>query len=80
LIRQARSAYDLVLIDSAAAFPTNRMMTDPVLLSGMVDGTLIVVLTEVTPRQEVRKAHKTLEAAGAHLLGVIGNQGKMSVT
>ena len=76
LIGQARKTYDLILIDSAAVFPTNRMMMDPVMLSGLVDGTLMVILTAATPKQQVRKAHKLLETAGAHLLGVIGNQGQ----
>ncbi|MBK5962775.1 hypothetical protein CCR95_01340 [Thiocystis minor] len=74
LIEQAKNAYDLVIIDSAPIFPTNRMMMDPVMLSGSVDGVVMVVLAEVTSRQQVRKANKIMEAAGANLLGVVTNQ------
>lgn len=79
LIKQARDRYDLVVIDSAAVFPTNRMMMDPVMLSGMVDGVVMVILSAVTARQPVRGAQKIMEAAGANILGVIGNHWKQSV-
>lgn len=77
LIEQAKNAYDLVIVDSAAIFPTNRMMMDPVMLSGMVDGVAMVVLTGVTPRQKIKKAHTIMEIAGANVLGVVTNQWKM---
>ena len=78
MITQAKAAYDLVIVDSAAIFPTNRMMMDPVMLSGITDGVVIVVLTAATPRQQVRKAQKIMETAGANILGVIANQLRMS--
>lgn len=74
LIKQARDAYDLVVIDSAAVFPTNRMMMDPVMLSGVVDGVVMVIMTGATARQQVRKAQMIMETAGANILGVVGNQ------
>ena len=74
LIRQARDAYDLVVIDSAAVFPTNRIMLDPVMLAGAADGVVLVILTAATPRQQVRKAQKIMEAAGANILGAVANQ------
>ncbi|AUB82300.1 hypothetical protein THSYN_15985 [Candidatus Thiodictyon syntrophicum] len=73
LIRQARDAYDLVVIDSAAVFPTNRIMLDPVMLAGIADGVVLVILTAATPRQQVRKAQKIMEAAGANILGAVAN-------
>jgi Mrp family chromosome partitioning ATPase len=79
LIRQARETHDLVVIDSASVFPTNRMMMDPVLLSGVVDGVLMVILTAVTPRQQVRRAQTVMEAAGARILGAVANHWKLSV-
>ena len=78
LVEQAAAAYDLVIIDSAAVFPTNRMMMDPVMLSGIADGVVMLVLTAVTPKQQVRKAQKIMETAGATILGVIANQLRMS--
>jgi Mrp family chromosome partitioning ATPase len=78
LIDQAREAYELVVIDSAAVFPTNRMMIDPVMLSRIVEGVALLILAGRTSRQQVRKAQKTLEAAGANLLGVVTNQWQLS--
>jgi protein-tyrosine kinase len=78
LIAQARERYDLVVIDSAAVFPTNRMMMDPVMLSSIVDGVMMVILAAVTARQPVRGAQKVMEAAGANILGAIGNHRRSS--
>lgn len=77
LIDQAMSLYDLVVLDGASVFPTNRMMMDPVTLSGIATGVILVVLSGVTPRQTVKKAQKTMEAAGANVLGIITNHWKM---
>jgi Mrp family chromosome partitioning ATPase len=78
LIGQARKSYNLIVIDSAAVFPTNRMMIDPVMLSGIATGVVMVVLSAVTPKQHVRKAQKIMEAAGANMLGVVTNQRMIS--
>jgi protein-tyrosine kinase len=80
LIKQARDRYDLVVIDSAAVFPTNRMIMDPVMLSSIVDGVVLVILSAVTPRQPVRGAQKIMETAGANILGAIGNHWKQAAT
>lgn len=77
LIAEAKDAYDLTLIDGASVFPTNRMMMDPVMLARAADGVLTVVLSSVTPRQQVRRAHKTMETAGARLIGVVTNRWRM---
>lgn len=74
LIAGAREAYDLVIIDAASIFPTNRMMMDPVMLSSMVDGVAMVVLADVTARQQVKHAHKTIQTTGSHVLGMIVNR------
>ncbi|WP_295578549.1 CpsD/CapB family tyrosine-protein kinase [uncultured Lamprocystis sp.] len=78
LIKQANDSYDLVIIDSAAIFPTNRLMIDPVVLSGITAGVVMVVLSAATPKQQVRKAQKIMETAGANILGVVNNQWKIT--
>lgn len=78
LIEQAKKSYDLVIVDSASIFPTNRMMMDPVMLSGMVDGVVMVVQTGVTPKQQVKRAHTIMQAAGANVIGVTINQHRPS--
>lgn len=74
IMRQARSAYDLVFVDASSVFPTNRRMMDPIAISKAADGVVLVVLAGVTPRQRVRKAQMMLHTAGSKLLGVIVNQ------
>jgi protein-tyrosine kinase len=80
LIEQAKKSYDLVIVDSASIFPTNRMMMDPVMLSGMVDGVVMVVQTGVTPKQQVKRAYTIMQAAGANVIGVTINQHREPVT
>lgn len=74
LLDQAAARYHWVVVDAAPVFPTNRLMMDPVMLATLVDGVALVVASATTPRHLVKKAQKTLEGAGARLLGVIANQ------
>lgn len=74
LVDQARDDYDLVVIDSASIFPTNRMMMDPVMLAGIADGVVLIVRAGSTSRQQVRGAQKIIDAAGGRLLGVVSNR------
>ena len=74
LIEQAKSFYDLIVVDSASIFPTNSMIMDPVMLSGVADGVAMVVAIASTPRQMARKAQKTMESVEANILGIVANQ------
>lgn len=74
LISQARAQYELVILDAAALFPTNRSMMDPVLLSTLADGVVLVVRMQFTPRQQVKRAQQALLTAGARVMGIIANQ------
>jgi protein-tyrosine kinase len=80
LIEQAKKSYDLVIIDSASIFPTNRMMIDPVMLSAMVDGVVLVVQAGITPRQDVKRAYTIMQAAGANVIGVTVNRHQVPIT
>jgi Mrp family chromosome partitioning ATPase len=51
-------------------------MIDPVTMSKTADGVVLVALANVTPRQQLKRAHMFLETAGANVLGVIVNQWK----
>jgi Mrp family chromosome partitioning ATPase len=76
IIDQARSDYEIVIVDASSVFPANRYMIDPVALAKSADDTILVVLANVTARQEVKRAAMTLASAGATLTGVIVNQWK----
>lgn len=74
LISRAKNEFDLVIVDTAPAFPTNYRMIDPVEISKSSDGVVMVALTNVTPRQELKRACTAIETSGANILGVVANQ------
>ena len=76
ILKQAREAYDFILVDTAAVFPTNRRMIDPVVLGNAGDAVILVVLTGVTPRQQIKRAQMMLESSGVKLAGVVVNHWK----
>ena len=73
ILKQAREAYDVILVDTAAVFPTNRRMIDPVILGNACDAVILVVMSGVTPRQQVKRARVMLEGFSA---GVVVNNWK----
>jgi protein-tyrosine kinase len=76
ILKQARETYDFILVDTASVFPTNRRMLDPVVLGNSCDAVILVVLTCVTPRQQIKRARISLEGSGAKLAGVVVNHWK----
>lgn len=76
ILKQARETYDFILVDTASVFPANRRMIDPVVLGNASDAVILVVLTCVTPRQQVKRARVMLEDSGAKLAGVVVNHWK----
>jgi protein-tyrosine kinase len=74
IVKQAREDYDFTVIDTSSIFPTNRRMMDPVNIAKVADGVAMVVLTNETPRQLIKRARVFLETAGVNVLGVVVNQ------
>lgn len=79
IIEQAKNSYGLTIIDSGALFPTNRFMVDPVMMSSIVTGVILVVKSGSTARHQVKKAIKTMETTGAKVLGVVSNHWQLPV-
>lgn len=69
LLRALSRRFDHILIDS----PPLISVTDPVILSTMVDGTILVVQAGKSTRELVRRARRDLAGAGARVLGVVLN-------
>jgi polysaccharide biosynthesis transport protein len=69
LLRALRGQFDHILIDS----PPLVSVTDPVILSTMVDGSILVVQAGKCARELTRRARQDLASAGARLLGVVLN-------
>ena len=76
IIHQARSAYDVVIVDSSSIFPVNHRMLDPVAVSMDAEAAILVALANMTPRQKLKHARMLLETAGVHVAGVVVNQWK----
>lgn len=74
ILNEAKKVYDLVLVDTAAIYPANRNMVDPVVISAEADGVIVSVLGGVSPRQQVKRSIMALETAGANVVGTVLNQ------
>jgi len=69
LLRELWAQYDHILIDS----PPLINVTDPVILSTMVDGVILVVQAGRSTREVVRRARQELGSVGAKIFGVVLN-------
>jgi len=69
LLRNLGQQFDHILIDS----PPLISVTDPVILSTMVDGSILVVQAGKTTRELVRRARRELGGVGAKIFGVVLN-------
>ncbi len=69
LLSRGAEAYDLVLVDSPPVFP----VADASLLATMVDGVVMVVRGERTPRHVTQEALHRLRFMQAKVLGVVLN-------
>jgi len=68
-LAEARKRYDRVLIDAPPTLP----VTDPTVLAGRVDGTILVVNSDHSRRNEVRDAARILTSVGGSVVGLIVN-------
>lgn len=69
LLKEMAARYDHILIDS----PPMMNVTDPVILSRMVDGVILVVHGGKSPRTTVQRARQELLGVGAKIYGVVLN-------
>ncbi|HYY16643.1 MAG TPA: capsular biosynthesis protein, partial [Gammaproteobacteria bacterium] len=69
-VASLREQYDYILIDS----PPVMQVSDAALLATIVDGVVLVVHSQETPKYVVRDAHARLSYARAKILGVMLNR------
>jgi capsular exopolysaccharide synthesis family protein len=74
LLKLVAGRYDHILIDS----PPLINVTDPVILSSIVDGVILVVHGGKSPRAIVQRARQELIGVGAKIFGVVLNNIDMS--
>lgn len=76
-LEEAKKIYGLTIIDSGALFPTNRFMVDPVMISSIVTGVILVVKSGSTARHQVKRAIKIMDTTGAKILGIVSNHWRL---
>ncbi len=69
MLQEAQLHYDRILLDS----PPVNAVTDPIILSKLVDGTILVVKSAKTTKEAARRALRQLGDVGANMLGVVLN-------
>ncbi|HRZ87431.1 MAG TPA: CpsD/CapB family tyrosine-protein kinase [bacterium] len=69
LIKEQTAFFDVVLFDSASILS----VTDASILSTMVDGVLVVILADKTPREAAQRSVSLLRKINAKVLGVVFN-------
>ncbi len=69
MLRMLSSRYDHIIIDS----PPLITVTDPVILSTMVDGSMLVVQSGRSTKEMIRRARQELAGVNARIFGVILN-------
>jgi capsular exopolysaccharide synthesis family protein len=70
MLRDLRSRFKHVIIDS----PPLLVVTDATILSSLVEGSILVVESGVTPKKLVLRARRALDTANARVLGVVLNK------
>ncbi|MCP4229900.1 MAG: polysaccharide biosynthesis tyrosine autokinase, partial [bacterium] len=73
LINDLHKKFDFVLFDA----PPVLAVTDPLILSGITDGTLFVISAGNTDRKAARRALQILEQTKCHIIGIVLNQVKL---
>ena len=74
MLQTLSDRYDYIVIDS----PPVINVTDPVILSTLVDGVVLVVHAGRTSREAVQRSRQELLSVGADLLGVVLNNAKLN--
>jgi capsular exopolysaccharide synthesis family protein len=69
LVEELERRFDQILFDS----PPVGIVSDPLILSVLSDGVILVVRAGSTSKEMVRQAHKKLRAVNAHILGCVLN-------
>lgn len=70
VLQELASRYDRIILDS----PPLQAVTDAVVLSKLVDGTILVVRSGKTLREEIRRSARQIRDVGGSIFGVIVNE------
>ena len=70
VLQELRGSFEYLVLDSAPVL----LVADAAILSGMVDGVVLVAESGVTPRDGLLRALRVLESAGGRILGGVLNK------
>jgi capsular exopolysaccharide synthesis family protein len=70
LVKRWRGEYDRIIIDT----PPMLGLSEGTALQRVVDGVLLVVRSESTPKKDIRDAVTMLNKSGAHIFGFVMNR------
>lgn len=76
VLSELQQRYDYVVVDSPPVMP----VSDALLLSTMVDGVILVINSQTTPRYIVKETQARLHYARARILGVVLNKVNMQTS
>jgi capsular exopolysaccharide synthesis family protein len=74
LLEHLTHGFDHIIIDSPPALP----VSDPIVLSQLVDGVVLVAAGSKTPKQQVKAALARLRHGHAKVFGIVLNRMKIS--
>ncbi len=69
IVEELKKRYDRIIFDS----PPIQAVTDPVILSAITDGTILVAKHGVTVKETAKRSAKQLNEVGARILGTVLN-------
>lgn len=72
LIALLKTAYDIIVVDA----PPCKLVTDSILLSTIMDSTVLVVNAETTKIHELNEVKKSIQTVGGEIIGAILNKKK----
>lgn len=74
LIALLKIAYDIIIVDA----PPCKLVTDSIVLSNIIDSTILVVNSEKTKIKELNEVKKSIETVGGEIIGAILNKKKIT--
>lgn len=74
LIALLKTAYDIIIVDA----PPCKLVTDSIVLSTIIDSTVLVVNSEKTKINELNEVKRAIETVGGEIIGAILNKKKIT--
>lgn len=74
LIYLVKNMYDIIIVDA----PPCKLVTDSIVLSTIIDSTILVASSENTKISELKEAKKAIKIVGGKVIGVIVNKVKVT--